>query len=174
MVVAEQQHPGGHGPLPGRKLAGENETLTEAVHRKLAQEMGFDTAVAEALAFTYRAADADSGLTDNSNADVTSFQFTVGSNPISVSAIGFWDENGDGLDATHDVGIYRQSDRVNLVTAIVPSGVAAPLEDQFRYVSIAPTILDAGESYQVVGYRARGTLDPVGFNFPTCIIRSFC
>lgn len=43
----------------------ENETVPEAVHRKLVQEMGFDTAVEEALVFTYRAADADSGLTEH-------------------------------------------------------------------------------------------------------------
>ncbi len=43
----------------------ETETLTEAVHRKLVQELGFDTAVEEALAFTYRAVDADSGLTEH-------------------------------------------------------------------------------------------------------------
>ena len=43
----------------------ENETLSEAVHRKLVQEMGFDTAVEEALVFTYRADDANSGLTEH-------------------------------------------------------------------------------------------------------------
>jgi isopentenyl-diphosphate delta-isomerase len=43
----------------------QGEALEHAVHRKLAQEFGFDTAVEEAFTFTYRATDAESGLTEH-------------------------------------------------------------------------------------------------------------
>ena len=43
----------------------EGEALEDAVHRKLAQEFGFDTTVAESFTFTYRATDAASGLTEH-------------------------------------------------------------------------------------------------------------
>lgn len=40
------------------------EILESAVHRKLKQEMGFDTELKEALSFIYKVADKDSGLTE--------------------------------------------------------------------------------------------------------------
>ncbi len=43
----------------------EKEPTEAAAHRKLVQEMGFDTALEESFAFTYRAEDVDSGLTEH-------------------------------------------------------------------------------------------------------------
>src|SRR3989344_2311772 len=40
------------------------ESLEDAVHRKLKQEMGFDTELREAFSFIYKAHDAKSGLTE--------------------------------------------------------------------------------------------------------------
>lgn len=41
------------------------ERLEDAVHRKLKQEMGFDTELKELLSFTYKAYDPESGLTEH-------------------------------------------------------------------------------------------------------------
>ena len=105
------------------------------------------------------------GTDNDERGDVIGFLFTVGDLPISVSAIGFWDADEDRFDVAHDVGIYRQSDMVLIVRSTVAGGVDARLEDQFRYVDIAPTVLPAGASYQVVGYRPPGSVDLVAFNF---------
>ncbi len=43
----------------------EGEVLEDAVHRRLVHEMGFDTLLQEIFVFTYRATDAESGLTEH-------------------------------------------------------------------------------------------------------------
>src|ERR1035438_4548702 len=48
--------------------------------------------------------------------------------PITVTSLGVYDQNSDGLSISHDVGIYRQSDQVLLGSATVPSGTVGTLD----------------------------------------------
>lgn len=72
------------------------------------------------------------------------WRFTL-SDSLVVTQLGFWDERSDGLLQTHQVGIWAwDSPASPLLQATVPSGVSAPLDGQFRWVTISPAVLGAG------------------------------
>jgi hypothetical protein len=73
---------------------------------------------------------------------------------ISVIALGYFDALADGLSSVHDLGIYDYSTQTLIpgsATAVGP-GTADVLVDNFRYISITPVTLLAGNSYVVAGY----------------------
>jgi Domain of unknown function (DUF4082) len=75
--------------------------------------------------------------------------FTVGSQPISVNALGVWDPGQDGLSVSHDVGIWNANGDL-LASGTVPSGTSAPLQGQYRYLSLTqPITLSANTDYTV-------------------------
>ena len=76
------------------------------------------------------------------------WEFSIPS-PVTVTALGVWDENGDGLSDTHQVGIWTSPGGTLVVSTTVTS--ADSLTDGFRYASITPTVLAAG-SYVVGSY----------------------
>jgi hypothetical protein len=65
-----------------------------------------------------------------------------------VGALGFYDFNQDGLTQAHTVGIYNSVGTL-LVSAVVPTGTGGTLLNQFRYVSITPFLLAAGQSFTI-------------------------
>jgi PEP-CTERM motif len=65
--------------------------------------------------------------------------------PIDVTALGVGDNGGAALAVSHDVGIFAVSDQSLLLSATVPAGSGATLLDGFRYVSVTPTVLPAGD-----------------------------
>ena len=73
--------------------------------------------------------------------------FTV-NNTITVTALGYYDENGDGFIDPHEVGIYSAGGAL-LASTIVTS--ADPLVGHWRYAAIAGLTLTAGLSYEIVG-----------------------
>ena len=79
-------------------------------------------------------------------------EFTVGSLDIVVSDVGVYDAGGDGLVESHDMGIWNNVGTL-LATATVPSGTAAPLSGDIRYVTLAsPLTLSAGATYTIGAY----------------------
>jgi hypothetical protein len=68
---------------------------------------------------------------------------------LEVQQLGIWDENGDGLQSTHDIGLFQRSTLLPIVTAQVPAGTAAPLIDGSRFVTIAPVTLLPGTEYYI-------------------------
>ena len=73
--------------------------------------------------------------------------FTANSD-LQVTSLGYWDRGLDGLYGSHEVGIFTTAG-VLLTSATVPSGTAAPLTYNFRYVSTAPVTLLAGTDYVI-------------------------
>ncbi len=69
---------------------------------------------------------------------------------VTVSALSFFDENGDGLGDSHDIGIWNAAGAL-LASATVPSGTAAPLDEtgMFRMVDIPDIVLPLGTGYRV-------------------------
>ena len=67
---------------------------------------------------------------------------------ITVTDLGFFDRDNDGLAVPHFVGIWDASENL-LTSAVVASGTAAPLEHNFRYVPITPITLFSGQSYVI-------------------------
>lgn len=79
---------------------------------------------------------------------------------LSVTSLGYFDANRNGLDVSHEVGIWN-SVGVLLGSATVPGGTAGTLVNQFRYVAVAPIFLAAGQIYRIGGFSdASFTLDP--------------
>jgi hypothetical protein len=78
---------------------------------------------------------------------MTGWQFTVGSNPIEVTELGYQDFGSDGLVASHQVGIWRLSDESLIGSVAVPSGTVGTLEGFFRYAALSSplTLVSPGQ-----------------------------
>lgn len=70
--------------------------------------------------------------------------------PILVTGLSWFDEDHDGLAVAHTVGIWNPAG-VLLASAVVPAGLGAPLDIQWRTVGIAPLLLLPGTGYIVGG-----------------------
>ncbi len=87
--------------------------------------------------------------------------FTV-DNGVTVTSLGVWDRDDDGLSGSHEVGIWRVSDHQLIVSGTVPSGTAGTLIDRFRYVTLGtPAALPAGD-YRIGALYGADT-DAVGY-----------
>lgn len=92
--------------------------------------------------------------------------FTLGwsfttSSAITVNQLGFFDDSLNGLVDSHQIGIFDSAGNL-IVSATVQSGTVDPLINQFRYVSIAPTLLMAGQMYEIGALYLDGN-DPLIF-----------
>ncbi len=93
--------------------------------------------------------------------------FTVGSSPVEITALGFYDYNGHALAAPHDVILWTLSGvgsntGTNVAQVTVPAGNSAVYEDGTQFVNLAhPIILAPGTVASVVGYGFSGS-DPYG------------
>jgi len=75
------------------------------------------------------------------------------SQPISISSLGAYDDDQDGLNLPITVGIVRNSDGATVVGPIVLSGFGSPLNGMYRINSITPVILPSDEyTIVAVGY----------------------
>jgi hypothetical protein len=81
---------------------------------------------------------------------------------LKATELGVLDQYSDGLNAAHDVGIFRLSDGTLLTSANVPSGTSATLISGFRYVSLASPTTLTPDTYVIVmvAYSGIGS-DPV-------------
>ena len=81
---------------------------------------------------------------------------------ITVGALGvFQDATETGLADSYAVGLWSSSGTL-LADATVASGTAAPLVDQFRYATVTPVTLAAGQYYYVGALYLDGN-DPLVF-----------
>jgi Domain of unknown function (DUF4082) len=87
------------------------------------------------------------------------FLFTANST-FTINSLGFYDYEQNGLQTSHDVGIFDTSGTL-LTSVTVPSGTAGELGNKFRYASIPSFTLNSGQSY-VIGGQTTG-LD--GYNY---------
>jgi hypothetical protein len=83
---------------------------------------------------------------------------TVGSTALTVSALGFFDEGGNGLLSSHEVGIYDLSQTL-LGSVTIPAGTGATLANGTRWVTLGtPINLSANTNY-VLATTFQGTGD---------------
>jgi hypothetical protein len=83
--------------------------------------------------------------------------------PITVTGLGWFDENADGLGAGHTVGIWDSAGNL-LTSTAVPSGVGAAVDGQFRTVGITALVLPIGTGYIVGGENFSNSGDRLAFN----------
>jgi hypothetical protein len=83
----------------------------------------------------------------------SSFSGSVGygfslSQPQTISALGFYDADEDGLLSSHGIGLYEATSQTLLASATVPAGDGSWLQNGFRWVSIPNLALSSG-SYMI-------------------------
>ena len=69
---------------------------------------------------------------------------------IIVTDVGWLDHEDNGLTTAHEVGIFNDAGDL-LTSGTVPSGTKSPLQNEFRYVAVDPTLLSAGSTYVIGG-----------------------
>lgn len=77
------------------------------------------------------------------------WQFTTSAD-LNIDSLGVWDQDGDGLTDSHDIGIWTLGGTL-LTSGTVSSGSGNLLEDGFRWVNIPSYSLPAG-TYVVGAY----------------------
>lgn len=77
------------------------------------------------------------------------WEFSVTSS-IIVTQMGLWDENADGLNSEHVIGIFSLTSTL-LASAVVPKGVAAALQsvDGFRFVTLGSPLNLTPGTYRI-------------------------
>jgi len=91
--------------------------------------------------------------------------YFVVNSPITITALGFYDDKKDGLTANHPVAVYDKATQQMLAQATVsPSD---PLTGYFRYTPLVPPLaLQQGHTYVLItlvgseNYLAFNALDP--------------
>jgi hypothetical protein len=72
------------------------------------------------------------------------WQFGIGplglTNTIAITQLGVFDEGGDGLVNSHQIGLWRNNGTL-LASATVPAGTEAQLVGGYRYVPITPVVI---------------------------------
>lgn len=72
---------------------------------------------------------------------------------LTVSALGWYDHNGDGFIRSHPVGIYVTSTQALVAPAASILGTSdLDITTNFRYEAVVPFVLTAGTTYTLVGY----------------------
>ena len=75
------------------------------------------------------------------------YSFLVNS-AITVTGLGVFDDNSDGLNVSHDVGLWDANGNL-LASTTVGAGTVAPLNGFYRMASISGVSLTAGNIYYV-------------------------
>lgn len=105
-----------------------------------------------------------SGVVINATNGVWSlgWEFNVNS-ALSVTALGFYDDNQNGLSEDSHVGIFNSSGMLLVSTTVTTSD---PLTGFFRYSAISPFVLAAGNGYRIAATTGsmNYTWDPTGFS----------
>lgn len=83
--------------------------------------------------------------------------------PISVTGLGWYDENQDGLGVAHEVGIWNSAGAL-LASTIVPAGIAGELDDIYRKVNISDITLNIGTGYVIGGLNFENSGDRLAAN----------
>jgi hypothetical protein len=79
--------------------------------------------------------------------------------PITVTSLGVFDNGGDGLSISHNVGIFNETTETLLGSTAVPAGTGGTLLDGFRYESVSPFSLTQGGTYVIVMTMPQGNQD---------------
>ncbi len=88
------------------------------------------------------------------------WRFTTNA-PVTVTALGYFDQGHDGLGESHAVGIYDGSGNL-LTSATVPAGTSGSLVGDFRYVTLStPLVLPSGQAFTAAGVTTG--VDPYAF-----------
>ncbi len=102
------------------------------------------------------------GIDSTNNPWSLGFQFTT-NKTVNVTALGFYDDDRNGLTEAHDVGIFDDSGTLLVNVTVNPE---ASLDGFFRYTSVAPTVLQAGKTFFIAAATGaeKYTFNPTDFS----------
>ncbi len=89
----------------------------------------------------------DDGSYVGNSSFISGWSFSVNQS-IEITELGFIDRNLNGLNESHDVGIFDSSQSL-IISTTVPVGTAATLDGFYRYDSVTPYTLTPGEEYRI-------------------------
>ena len=78
------------------------------------------------------------------------WRFSVGDTPIAVTHLGYFDAGLDGLNDSHQVGIWDSAGTL-MTQATVPSGTEGTLVSSYRFTLAASATLEANTTYYIGG-----------------------
>ena len=90
---------------------------------------------------------------------------------ITVTMLGLYDDNDDGMSINHDIGIFDNLGNL-LGSSTINSGTGDILIDHFRYVDISDVLVTAGNTYALSYYSAASNSDGLITNATTLSIAS--
>ncbi len=119
-------------------------------------------ALAQSDALTF----VESGASCGANSDQSvGWQFNVNT-AVTVTALTWHDEGGNGLQVSHEVGLWDPAG--NLIAGPVVVSSSSPINSEgWRSVSINPVVLNPGSGYIVGGFNGSGQTECLFFNVPT-------
>jgi hypothetical protein len=77
---------------------------------------------------------------------------------VLVTNLGYYDDGGDGFSTQHEVGIFGSTGAL-VADSLLSAGTIDPLTGHFRYVSITPVLLPAGQTFTIAA-TTHGGADP--------------
>ncbi len=137
--------------------------------RKLAGTLAI-CLVAAGFASAQTAAFTMSGIVNDNNNNTWCLGWSFTTNAaVSVTALGWYDTNQDGLNERHSVGIFDDTTQLLVAGASTVVSTADPLTAQFRYHAVT-AVLIPNHSYELVGttgdtFTDTYTWDPQTINF---------
>ncbi len=87
------------------------------------------------------------------------WEFTVNT-AITLTHLGFFDSDLDGLAFDHPIGLYRVSDGALLTSGTMSAGEVDPLTGNFRYIDVADVELSTDENYVLAVYSVQDLWPP--------------
>ena len=104
--------------------------------------------------------DVDTGQIGTNLPQTVGWEFNV-NEEITVTALQWYDDFGDGLTISHEVGIWNSAGTL-LASVVVPSGTSADLFDGlWRTVKIPELVLPAIGGYVIGGYNGSNAVDHI-------------
>jgi hypothetical protein len=91
------------------------------------------------------------GIIGADRSAATGWSFLAGSQDLEVDALGIFDQDGDGLEDAHPTGIWTSGGTL-LAQVTVSPGTGGNLVASYRYASLAPLTLAAGQTYVLGAY----------------------
>jgi len=76
------------------------------------------------------------------------WSFHVGPSPLTVTDVGIFDQGGDGLIDSHELGIWTSLGSL-LVDVTVAAGTGEELDGSYRFHAITPMVLSADTDYVI-------------------------
>jgi len=86
------------------------------------------------------------------------WRFTLNSD-VTVTALGAYDNNHDGMATRHQIGIFRVSDQALMASTTLGAGLSGFLDGDFRYDALGAGVALAAGDYEILMTMPQGNAD---------------